>query len=219
MIDSHCHLNFDAFDEDRDAVIARALEAGVDRIILPSVDLENADSGIRLANEHVGIYAAVGIHPTSTADFDESWLDRIAEQSHDSKVVAYGEIGLDYHWDTSPKEAQHRAFEAQLDLARRLVLPVIIHNREASDDVMAIGRPLLAQIAERNRLGDRAQSSLWIGMDEIAVASAGRLHQQIVAAIAVEVGNHGHVQIVVPRNAEMARAPDLEIALRARAVR
>lgn len=138
LIDTHCHLNFDSYAEDRDAVVARALEAGVTRIVIPSVDLDTAQAGIDLAGRYTSVYAAAGIHPNSTADFDESFLERIAAQAAQSKVVAIGEIGLDYHWDDSPKATQWRAFEAQLSLAAKLELPVIIHNREASADVLPI---------------------------------------------------------------------------------
>ncbi len=138
LIDTHCHLNFDSYDADRDTVIQRAAEAGVTRIIIPSVDLVTGQEGIDLAERYEGIFAAAGIHPNSTADFTDADLEKIAAQAAHSKVVAIGEIGLDYHWDDSPKATQHRAFEAQLNLAARLELPVIIHNREASEDVMRI---------------------------------------------------------------------------------
>ncbi len=138
LIDTHCHLNFDAFDEDRDAVIARAAQAGVSRILIPATDMQTCDQGIALANDHAGIWAAVGIHPNSSADLEPRFIDALQEKALHTKVVAIGEIGLDYHWDTSPKSAQWRAFEAQLELARILELPVIIHNREATDDVLEI---------------------------------------------------------------------------------
>jgi len=138
MIDTHCHINFDSYDADREAVIQRAAEAGVPRIINPAVDLETSRDGISLSGKSEGLYAAVGFHPNSTTDFAEAMLDEIAELSQQPKVVAIGEIGLDYYWDKSPKQKQFQAFESQLALAARLELPVIIHNREASDDVMAI---------------------------------------------------------------------------------
>jgi TatD DNase family protein len=138
MIDTHCHINFDSYAEDRSAVLARADQAGVTRIINPAVDLETSRELLPLADQHEGVYAAVGIHPNSTADFAPTMLDEIAEQAAHPKVVAIGEIGLDYHWDKSPKEKQFQAFEAQLALAAQLALPVIIHNREASNDVIAI---------------------------------------------------------------------------------
>lgn len=138
LIDTHCHLNFDAFDEDRDAVIARAAEAGIDRILIPSTDLQTGDEAVTLAENHVEIWAAVGIHPNSSTNFEPAFVDVLRGKTAHPKVVAIGEIGLDYHWDFSPKERQWQAFEAQLELARALELPVIIHNREATDDILAI---------------------------------------------------------------------------------
>jgi TatD DNase family protein len=138
LIDTHCHINFDGYDEDRAAVIARATDAGVTRIINPAVDLETSQAAIDLAAQYDGMYAAVGVHPNSTADFKPEWIEAFAALAKAPKVVAIGEIGLDYHWDESPKAKQFEAFEAQLELAAKLELPVIIHNREASDDVMAI---------------------------------------------------------------------------------
>jgi TatD DNase family protein len=138
LIDTHCHVDLGRYDEDRPAVIERAAEAGVTRIINPGLDLANCRTVLQLADSYAGLYAAVGVHPNSSADFAESMLDDLAEMAEHPKVVAIGEIGLDYHWDESPKETQFRAFRAQLDLAARLELPVIIHNREASEDVIDI---------------------------------------------------------------------------------
>ncbi|PJF40486.1 MAG: hydrolase TatD [Phototrophicales bacterium] len=138
LIDTHCHINFDSYDNDRSAVIERAAQAGVTRIINPAVDLESTQQGIALAQEYEGIFAAVGIHPNSTANFIEDVIAEMEALASETKIVAIGEIGLDYYWDKSPKTKQFEAFEAQLALAARLELPVIIHNREASDDVMQI---------------------------------------------------------------------------------
>lgn len=141
LIDTHCHLNFDSYDADRDAVIAQAAADGVTRIINPGVDLDSSRAGIALAAVYPKtIYAAVGVHPNSTADFDAGMLDaiRTLAQESASVVVSIGEIGLDYYWDKSPKAKQLEAFEAQLALAASLELPVIIHNREASEDVIAV---------------------------------------------------------------------------------
>jgi len=138
MIDTHCHLNFDGYDADRDDVIARAADAGVTRVINPGVDEATSRSALALAAQYDGIYAAVGIHPNDTANFSDADLGWIEALAHEPKVVAIGEIGLDYHWDDSPKPMQLKAFEAQLALAARLELPVIIHNREASEDVIGI---------------------------------------------------------------------------------
>ncbi len=138
LVDTHCHINFDSYDSDRAAVLHRAAEAGVDTVIIPAIDLETSRQIPVLCEAHSGLYAAVGIHPNSTADFDEPHLDQITTLAAHKRVVSIGEIGLDYHWDKSPKAQQFRAFEAQLALAARLELPVIIHNREASADTLAI---------------------------------------------------------------------------------
>ncbi len=138
MIDTHCHLNFDQFDADRDAVIARAAAQQVTRIIIPAVDRSTTDAAYALAQQHTGIYAAAGVHPNSTAAFADSDLEWIAAAAQRPKVAAIGEIGLDYHWDNSPKPIQRRAFEQQLEIAAQLKLPVIIHNREAHEDVIAV---------------------------------------------------------------------------------
>lgn len=138
MIDTHCHLNFDSYDADRQAVISRAAEAGVTQMIIPAVDLDTSRAVVELAGQHPGVYAAVGIHPNDTAHFDETDLNTLAALANDPKVVAIGEIGLDYYWDKNPKAMQFRAFEAQLALAQRHRLPVIIHNRDASEDTIRI---------------------------------------------------------------------------------
>lgn len=136
LIDTHCHLNFESYDEDRDAVVDRALEAGVRTVIIPAIDLDSCQAAIDLSQQYPGVYAAVGIHPTSTADFTPDKIDALAGLAEAEKIVAVGEIGLDYYWDHSPPAVQRQAFEAQLELASRLALPVIIHNREASGDLM-----------------------------------------------------------------------------------
>jgi TatD DNase family protein len=138
LVDTHCHLNFDAYDADRQQVIDRAASTGVTRIIIPGVDLPSIEQALALSSQFQGIYAAVGIHPNSSSNFDAATLEEIERLAHKEKVVSIGEIGLDYYWDKSPRERQINAFEAQLDLASRLQLPVIIHNRDASDDVIAV---------------------------------------------------------------------------------
>lgn len=141
LFDTHVHLNFEAYTPDFNEVLARAQVAGVTRMLIPATDMNTLAEVVALANEHSGIYAAVGVHPTSTADFSaERDIPRIRDLAlkHAPVVRAIGEIGLDYYWDKSPREAQIPALEAHLALAAELELPVIIHNREASDDVMSI---------------------------------------------------------------------------------
>ncbi len=138
LIDTHCHLDFDAFDDIRDEMVQEAFNAGVTRIVNPGVDLDRSRAAIALADTYPGVYAAVGIHPSSTAEFSDAMLDEVRALADHPKVVAIGEIGLDYHWDDSPHDVQRIALEAQLALAAALGLPVIIHNREASEDVIDV---------------------------------------------------------------------------------
>lgn len=136
LVDTHCHLDFERFDDDRDEVIRRAQTSGVERIIVPALDLQNCAAVLDLAERHEGIYAAVGIHPNSSAAWQDSWIEQLRALANHEKVVAIGEIGLDYYWDKSPKTVQHEAFNRQLALAAELDLPVIVHNREADVDVI-----------------------------------------------------------------------------------
>lgn len=138
LIDTHCHLDFSAYDGLRDEIVAEAAASGVTRIINPGTDLERSRAAIALAETYPGVYAAAGVHPSSTADFTPAHLDALRDLAAHWKVVAIGEIGLDYYRENSPKAAQWAAFEAQLGLAAALELPVIIHNRDASDDVLAV---------------------------------------------------------------------------------
>ncbi len=148
LIDTHCHLDFDAYDDIRDQVVQEAADAGVKRIINPGVDIARCKAALALADRYPGVYAAVGIHPNSTAEFSDAMLAAVREMAAHEKVVAIGEIGLDYYWDDSPKDTQWRAFEVQLALAAELELPVIIHNRDASDDVIAVLRAWVATLPE-----------------------------------------------------------------------
>ncbi len=138
LVDSHCHLDMEQFDADRAAVLERAQANGVNRIVNPGIDLVHCRQAIELADQHPQVYAAVGIHPNSSADFSEQTLRQLRGLVDHPKVVAIGEIGLDYHWGTVSRQQQAQAFRAQLNLAAELGLPVIIHNREASTDLARI---------------------------------------------------------------------------------
>lgn len=136
LIDTHCHLDQPQFAEDRAALLERAAAAGVAQMVVPAIDMGNVTAVLHLATTHPAIYAAVGVHPNSTGAWQESWLAEVRAAAAHPKVVAIGEIGLDYYWDKAPKERQHRALADQLALAAELDLPVIIHNREAAADVI-----------------------------------------------------------------------------------
>lgn len=138
FVDSHAHLTAKEFDSDRDEVIGRALDTGVTRIVNPAVDLEDSRRAIELAEKHACVYAAIGFHPHQASKANETVLAEIEEMSSHPKVVAIGEIGLDYYYDFAPKEVQQRVFDFQLGIARRKELPVIIHTRESIDDTVRI---------------------------------------------------------------------------------
>ena len=140
LVDTHCHLDGKTFDQDRDAVIARAREAGVGTLVaIGSGDgPPDLEAGIRLADAYPFIYATVGVHPHEAAKADEAtWTDLIPLTAH-PKVVAVGEIGLDYHYNFSPPETQRQVFVRQLEIARDANLPIVIHTREAWEDTFAI---------------------------------------------------------------------------------
>lgn len=138
LIDTHCHLDFRDYEGDRDLLIKRSAAAGVTRIINPGTDITTSHAAIQLAKTYEGVYAAVALHPNATATWSPEAIEALRQMAAYPKVVAVGEIGLDYYWDKSPKAVQRAAFEAQLQLATHLQLPIIIHNREASEDVLAV---------------------------------------------------------------------------------
>ena len=136
LTDTHAHLDFPQFDDDREEVIARALAAGVGIIINVGADLASSRRAVALAEAHPQIYAAVGVHPHDAKTLTEEVLTELRELARHPQVVAIGEIGLDFYRDLSPRDVQRQAFERQLALARELDKPVIIHDREAHAEVM-----------------------------------------------------------------------------------
>lgn len=136
LIDTHCHLDFDTFDPDREAVMQRASEAGIGVVLNPSVDLENTAKVLTLADQFDSLFAAVGIHPNDSSTWTNESEAMLKELAQHPKVVAIGEIGLDYYRDRAPKDVQRKVFRQQLEAAGELELPVIVHNREASEDVL-----------------------------------------------------------------------------------
>ncbi len=138
LIDTHLHLQWEKFDEDRDAVVERALEAGVTRMITLATDLKTSEQVIALAERYAGVYAAVGVHPTDVHKAAARDYYEIADLSRHEKVVAIGEIGMDFYWDTSHAKAQEKAFQLQLEMAADLGLPVAIHNREAGEAILKV---------------------------------------------------------------------------------
>ncbi len=140
LIDSHCHLDNEQFNPDRDAVIQRALDAGVERMVaIGSGDgPPDLEAGIRLADKHDAIYCTVGVHPHDAAKATTETFTRLAELLKHPKCVAIGEIGLDYHYDHSPRDVQRGVFIEQMRIARDARKPIVIHTREAWSDTLAL---------------------------------------------------------------------------------
>lgn len=134
LVDTHCHLDFDAYRDDVEQVLDRAREAGVERILIPGIDLASSEKILRLAERHTGVYAAVGVHPNSATQWTSSSGGRLAALAQHSKVVAIGEIGLDYYRDRSPRDLQRQVLGHQLQVAKDLDLPLVIHVRNADRD-------------------------------------------------------------------------------------
>ncbi|WP_175615505.1 TatD family hydrolase [Piscibacillus halophilus] len=138
LFDTHVHLNADQFMEDRDEVIQRALDTGVEHMVVVGFDRETIPLAIEIAEQYDFIYAAVGWHPVDAIDMTDEDLKWIEELCHHPKVVAIGEMGLDYHWDKSPHDVQKEVFRKQIQLAKKVNMPIIIHNREATEDIVHI---------------------------------------------------------------------------------
>jgi TatD DNase family protein len=138
LVDTHCHLDINSFDLDRQEVVQRAREAGVERILNPGIDLRSSQEAVRLSEDFPEVFASAGIHPNETGAWDAESLEAIRAIASHPKVVAIGEIGLDYYWNKTPRALQQQVFRSQLDLAGEMDKPVIIHNREAGDDVLDI---------------------------------------------------------------------------------
>ncbi len=145
LVDTHCHLGDSAFDSDRNAVVARAREAGVGHIVIVADSIPATGHAIELATDF-NCSATAGVHPHQASSWTDDARARIVDALDDPAVVAVGETGLDYHYDYSPRDIQRRAFEAQLELAERHGRPVVIHSREADDDMAAMLRATTGRV-------------------------------------------------------------------------
>lgn len=140
LIDTHVHLNAGQYDSDLAEVLKRAKEQDVGKMVVVGFDRKTITRAMELVEEHDFLYAAVGWHPVDAIDMTDEDLAWIEELAAHPKVVAIGETGLDYHWDKSPKEVQQDVFRRQIRLAKKVKLPIVIHNREATQDVLTILR-------------------------------------------------------------------------------
>ena len=146
LIDTHVHLNAEQYEDDIEQVIQRALDAGIERMVVVGFDRPTITKAMELAEQYAFIYAVVGWHPVDAIDCTEEDLQWIEELAAHPKVVGIGETGLDYHWDKSPKDVQQELFRKQIRLAQKVKLPVIIHNRDATADVVKILKEEEAEI-------------------------------------------------------------------------
>ena len=138
LIDTHAHLYLDRFDDDRDAVLQRARDAGVETIVQPAIDVPSIQQAIDLCEQNEGLYAMAALHPSETEDATNADLEAVKEWCDHDRIVAVGESGLDYYWDRSFDEKQQAFFRRHIRLAMDVDLPLVIHNREATDDILDI---------------------------------------------------------------------------------
>lgn len=138
MIDSHVHLDDEAFNEDREDIIKSLGENGIELVINNSSDLHSSERSVELANKYENIYAAIGVHPHEASTYDDEVEKRLIELSGDKKVLALGEIGLDYYYDNSPRDVQKEVFKRQIELAAKLKKNIVIHSRDAAKDTFDI---------------------------------------------------------------------------------
>ena len=155
MIDTHCHIDEEAFDADREEVIARQQESGVERMIVPGVNAASIETVMQVCRAHPGYcYPALGLHPEDVkGDWQEQYaIIEKAIREHRSELIAIGEIGLDYYWDKTFKDEQQEVLRRQLILARELDLPVILHNREATEDIIRIVKEIVNRKSSNRQL-------------------------------------------------------------------
>ena len=146
IFDTHAHYDDEAFDEDRDLLLGSLLEHGIEAVTNIGASMETSKNTLKLAEKYPHVYGAIGIHPNDTGEMRSEDLNWLKEHSSNKKVVAIGEIGLDYYWEEPDHETQKKWFIRQLDLAREVKLPVVIHSRDAAKDTL----DLMKAHAEKN---------------------------------------------------------------------
>jgi len=138
LIDSHAHYDDERFNEDRHEILQKCVDEGVSHIVNAGTDVESSYASVSLADKYPFVYAAVGVHPHEASGWNDDTLSELKKLAGCEKVVAIGEIGLDYHYDFSPRSVQKEVFARQIDFARSLKKPVIVHNRESHQDILDI---------------------------------------------------------------------------------
>ncbi len=138
LVDSHCHLQDPKFGPDRDDALRRARQAGVSALVVAGYDMESSRRAIDIADSNENVYAAIGVHPHDARTLTATDVEALSRLADSARVVAIGEIGLDYYRNLSPRDDQRRAFQQQLQLARALSLPVVVHSRDADEETFGI---------------------------------------------------------------------------------
>lgn len=203
LVDTHCHLNLNLFQDDLVEVLERSLDAGIVRILIPGIDLETSRSAIALCEQDERLYAAVGVHPNDAGTWNEQTLMELRELAKHPRVVAIGEIGLDYYRDHAPHALQVEILHEQLALAAELGKPVVLHNRDAMDDLWPIVSSWRmdlarngAELAEHPGVfhafdGDAATASqiiaekFWIGVGGPVTFKNANSRQEMVCALPI----------------------------------
>ncbi|MFB6231635.1 MAG: TatD family hydrolase [Salinibacter sp.] len=166
LVDTHAHLYLDQFDEDREATLRRAREAGIETIVMPAIDIASIRKAIDLCEHHDGLYAMAALHPSETEEATDEDFEAVVEWCSHPSVVAVGESGLDYYWDRSFDDRQQSFFRRHIRLAIEADLPLVIHNREATDDILNI----LEEEHERTDAPQRLRGILHCYVDPPEVA-------------------------------------------------
>jgi len=188
LVDSHCHLDFETFDADREDVFARARSAGVGALVTICTRLSRFDEVLALAAPRLNVFCSVGIHPHQVAEEERATVERLVELARHPKVVGIGETGLDYFYDRSPRDDQKTSFRAHIHAARETGLPLIVHTRDADDDMAAI-------------LTEEAEQGAFPGV--LHCFSSGRALAEAALGLGFYISLSG---IVTFRNAEDLRA-------------
>lgn len=202
--DTHCHLDFNVFNKDREEVLAASRNGGITRMLNPAVDVASSRAIVDRIQHEQGVFAAVGVHPNDASSWDDDSLSNLKQLVRRNKVVAIGEIGLDYYRDRAPRDLQREIFEAQLDLAQEARLPVIIHTRQSIPDTLAILADWLAELkAAGNELATRPgvlhsfsgseqearqaiEMGFWIGLTGPVTFKNAKELQSIVSCLPIE---------------------------------
>ncbi len=170
LVDTHCHLFFNSFQDDLEGILDRAWQIGIDRILMPGIDLETSRQCLALSERHTNLFAAVGVHPNNATTWQAGSLEELHRLAQHPKVIAIGEIGLDYYRDSTPQTLQREVFAAQLELAADLGKPVIIHNRQAFHDLWPMLSNWQATLAQSNHPLSQAPGVLHAFEEDLAAA-------------------------------------------------